>query len=98
MLRTGNDPLSTFQYGLNQINAYGAWDVTTGNSNIKNASVDSGVRLSHLEFAGRILPGYDFFNNDTDASDDVGHSTHVAGIAAAAGDNGRGVAGICWHC
>ncbi|HEY0733268.1 MAG TPA: S8 family peptidase, partial [Herpetosiphonaceae bacterium] len=98
LLRTVNDPLSTFQYALNKIDAYGAWDVTTGNSNIKIAIVDSGVRLSHPEFAGRVLPGYDFFNNDADPSDDVGHGTHVAGIAAAAGDNGEGGAGVCWQC
>lgn len=98
LLRTVNDPLSTFQYALNKINAYGAWDVTTGNSNIKIAIIDSGVRLSHPEFAGRVLPGYDFFNNDSDPSDDVGHGTHVAGIAAAAGDNGEGISGVCWQC
>ncbi|HEY0604612.1 MAG TPA: S8 family peptidase, partial [Herpetosiphonaceae bacterium] len=98
LLRTINDPLSTFQYALNKIDAYGAWDVTTGNSNIKIAIVDSGVRLSHPEFTGRVLPGYDFANNDSDPSDDVGHGTHVAGIAAASGDNGEGGAGLCWQC
>ncbi|HEX6292277.1 MAG TPA: S8 family peptidase [Herpetosiphonaceae bacterium] len=98
LLRTVNDPLSTFQYGLNKINAYGAWDMTTGSSTVKIAIIDSGVRLNHPDFTGRVLPGYDFANNDADASDDVGHGTHVAGIAAAAGDNGEGVAGMCWQC
>ncbi len=98
LLRTVNDPLSTFQYALNKVNAYGAWDVTTGSSTIKIAVVDSGIRTNHPDFTGRVLPGYDFANNDSDASDDVGHGTHVAGIAAAAGDNGQGVAGMCWQC
>jgi len=31
------------------------------------------------------------------ASDDEGHGTFVAGIAAAAGDNGTGMAGIAWN-
>jgi subtilisin family serine protease len=98
LLRTVNDPLSPFQYGLNKINAYGAWDVTTGSRSVKIAIVDSGIRSTHPDFAGRVLPGYDFFNNDADPSDDVGHGTHVAGIAAAAGDNGEGIAGMCWQC
>lgn len=31
-----------------------------------------------------------------DVSDQVGHGTHVAGIATAAGDNGAGIAGVNW--
>jgi hypothetical protein len=96
-LRTVNDPLSSFQYALNKINAYGAWDVTTG-SGVTIAVIDSGVNPKHLDFGGRVLPGYDFANNDADASDDVFHGTQVAGIIAASGDNGEGVSGLCWGC
>ena len=40
--------------------------------------------------------GYDFVNEDGEPADDygVGHGTHVSGIAAAATDNGLGVAGM----
>jgi hypothetical protein len=40
--------------------------------------------------------GWDFWNGDSDPSDDAGHGSHVSGILGAEGDNGRDVAGICW--
>ena len=35
---------------------------------------------------------------DNDPMDESGHGTHVAGIAAADVNNGRGVAGVAWNC
>jgi len=40
--------------------------------------------------------GYDFANNDPNPADDVGRGTLVAGVAAAATDNGEGIAGTAW--
>ena len=41
--------------------------------------IDTGIRVSHAEFGGRATSGWDFVNNDADASDCNGHGTHVAG-------------------
>ncbi|KJQ54441.1 Extracellular serine proteinase precursor [Microbacterium sp. SA39] len=43
--------------------------------------VDSGIRLTHSEFAGRLRPGFDAITPGGNASDCNGHGTHVAGTA-----------------
>lgn len=44
--------------------------------------IDTGILLTHEEFRGRVKSGYDFHNNDPDATDDNGHGTHVASTTA----------------
>ncbi|MFN0152465.1 MAG: S8 family serine peptidase [bacterium] len=74
-----------------------AWDLTTGSASLILAILDTGIDAGHPEFAGRVLPGYDFVNNDANPNDDHGHGTACAGIAAAAGNNGVGIAGVAWN-
>ncbi|MFT5682873.1 MAG: serine protease, partial [Myxococcota bacterium] len=45
---------------------------------------------------GSLTSGYDFVNNDSNAADDNGHGTHVAGTIAQATDNSSGVAGLAY--
>ena len=40
--------------------------------------------------------GYDFCNGDGDPADDHHHGTHCAGTIGAIGNNGEGIAGVCW--
>ena len=46
--------------------------------------IDTGVRLTHSNFGGRASSGYDFVDDDADASDCDGHGTHVAGTVGSA--------------
>ncbi|WP_462172950.1 S8 family peptidase [Pseudoalteromonas xiamenensis] len=45
--------------------------------------IDTGINVGHTEFQGRATHGYDFVENDNDASDCNGHGTHVAGTIGA---------------
>ncbi|MER6238578.1 S8 family peptidase [Streptomyces clavifer] len=44
--------------------------------------LDTGVRITHQEIAGRASYGYDFVDNDATAQDGAGHGTHVATTVA----------------
>ena len=54
------------------------------NREIIVAVVDSGIDdKPHKFFEGRVLPGYDFVDNDDQPHDEHEHGTHVSGIVAA---------------
>jgi subtilisin family serine protease len=57
------------------------------------AVLDTGVDLDHPDLEPNLVAGWDFIDDDDHPDDPNGHGTHVAGIAAAASDNGIGIAG-----
>jgi len=75
-----------------------AWDISTGSDESTIAILDTGVDGGHTEFSGRMVSGYNFIGNNNNATDDHGHGTSCAGIAAAEGNNSTGIAGVCWDC
>ena len=91
-----NDPQFPSQWHHPKIQTPQAWDVTLGTSSTVVAVIDTGVNYRHTDLVGKVLPGWDFVNNDSDALDDQGHGTSVAGAVAAYGNNGKGVAGVNW--
>lgn len=57
------------------------------------AVLDSGV-APHPRLSGRVLPGADLVNVDSDATDDEGHGTAVAFVAAGLGTTAAGPQGV----
>ncbi len=87
------------QWGLPSINAPTAWDVTAGGSNSTIiAIIDTGVDITHPDLSPNIIPGYNALNDSTIVTDEHGHGTHVAGIAAARINNTVGIAGLAGNC
>ncbi len=60
--------------------------------------IDSGIRESHVDLSGRVAAARNFAVGypDTLVGDRVNHGTHVAGIAAARGNDGIGVPGVAY--
>ena len=90
------DPYFSKQWHLSTIAAPNAWDISKGD-NAVIAILDTGVDPAHPDLKNKLLPGYNFYDNNNNWSDVCGHGTAVAGTAAAMTNNGEGVAGVAWN-
>jgi thermitase len=91
---TPNDPLYEQQPALPHIGCPQAWDYWRGSNQFIAAVLDTGTLLTHPDLQAKLLPGWDFGNDDNDPSDPFGHGTFVTGITGAVTNNGIGVACI----
>ncbi|MBC7227328.1 MAG: peptidase S8 [Thermoflexales bacterium] len=93
-----NDTYYSSQWGLSKIRAPEAWALSKG-TGVLIAVLDTGTDYNHPDLSGKVRTDidYDYINGDWDAMDDHGHGTHVSGIAAAATNNSKGVAGLGWE-
>lgn len=117
VLATTDDPYFENQWGLENdgtalhfdgtpgadMSVTEAWDITSGDGDIKIAVLDSGTDTNHVDLMDNLLPGFDAtgggsqgYPNTTFSND--GHGTCTAGIVAAMGDNSEGIAGIAYGC
>ena len=93
---TTNDPSLASQWHLAKIGAPTAWDSSTGN-NVIVAILDTGVDGTHPDLTAQMVPGWNAYDNNSNTADVYGHGTAVAGTAAAAGNNGVGVASVAYR-
>lgn len=102
---TPNDPGYGRQWALPKIQANLAWDIWQPQAVRYIAIIDTGIEYTHSDLVNKLrrrsdgqVYGYNFVRNTTNANDDNGHGTHVAGIAAAQINNGVGIAGVAaWN-
>jgi subtilisin family serine protease len=84
----GNPGAYVAQWAPQTMHLPAAQALSVGNG-VRVAVLDTGVDMSHPALAGRLLPGHDFVDDDTDPSEvgtpgqgGYGHGTHVAGLVA----------------
>lgn len=102
---TPNDTYYSKQYAIGKVQGDAAWSIWQPKQQVIIAICDTGVDNTHPDLTNKIardasgILGYDAINGVRSAASDVyGHGTHVAGIAAAQVNNGKGVAGIAgWN-
>lgn len=88
-----NDPYAGSQWHLGKIGAPAAWDQSQG-AGVTIAILDTGINGAHADLAARMVPGWNFYDNNSNTADVHGHGTAVAGGAAATLNNGTGVAAV----
>jgi subtilisin family serine protease len=103
---TPNDPLLGSQWSHTNNNSTEAWDICRGNAALTVGITDTGVHVAHEDLTGNRVSGANsatatnIGNVLTEAVNGVaivkdlnGHGTHCTGIAAAMGNNAKGVCG-----
>jgi type VII secretion-associated serine protease mycosin len=87
------DEIRDEQWSLTELGMTEAWRRSTG-SGVTVAVIDSGVDDTHVDLAGRVLPGFDLVGSSGDGTDDpVGHGTTVAALIAGVPDD-AGIVGM----
>jgi thermitase len=96
---TPDDPEFPGQVWAETVNLPQAWTVSAGNPDVVVSVVDSGVSSDHPDLQGQLLQGRNYVDGlpEDDTNDTLGHGTAVAGLIAATGNNGIGIAGTAMN-
>jgi subtilisin family serine protease len=62
----------------------GTFTYTNTGAGVRAYIIDTGIRISHSEFGGRAIDGYDAVDGTLPAGDCNGHGTHVSGTVGGA--------------
>lgn len=91
-----NDPYYNMQWFIPYIEDNDAWQMVQQKRKVRVAVVDTGIDYNHPDLKNRVSKnlGYNFIDKNSDAMDDNGHGTHVAGIIAAEANNNIGITGV----
>jgi subtilisin family serine protease len=57
----------------------GNYNYTPTGTGVKAYIIDTGIRATHTQFAGRVISGFTAINDGLGSNDGNGHGTHVAG-------------------
>lgn len=104
---TYNDPYFPLQKSVETLRVPEAQHWSQGRG-VRLAVIDTGVDTNHPDLAGRVRVSRNFVDKDNKAFRGDAHGTAVAGIIAAAVNNGVGIIGVapevelmalkaCWH-
>jgi subtilisin family serine protease len=101
-LRVAADPFDVvdpetgvkFTWAYDGVRAGEALVAAGGGSARTIAVIDTGLDVTHPEFAGRIARTFDTASGEADVTDFVGHGTFVTGLIAAVDGNGIGGKGV----
>jgi subtilisin family serine protease len=86
---------STHDWGVSHVRADDAHGAGVTGAQIRVAVIDSGIDCDHRELAANCEHGWNYVAETSDADDDYGHGTHVAGtIGAALQATVNGVVGV----
>ena len=101
-LRVAADPFDVvdpqtgvkFTWAYDGVRAAEALAAAGGGSGRTIAVIDTGLDVTHPEFAGRVERTFDVASGGADVTDFVGHGTFVTGLIAAVDGNGIGGKGV----
>lgn len=99
---TPNDPQFPQQWHHATVKSALAWNISTGSNQITVAICDTGVDITHPDLQASMVKGFNAPTRTAEVDggqilDINGHGTHVAGDAAAIGNNATGVTGMGWN-